>query len=118
MNERISEKKIVAVRRSPRLAGRVMRVGFTGTREGLTSAQRDALREVLRALAPSVLAHGDCVGSDAAAHAVARDLDGVDQWKVARAAGAKALTIGAASPWSAMSAPITVSSASRASGVA
>ena len=51
-----------------------MRVGFTGTREGLTSAQRDALREVLRALAPSVVAHGDCVGGDAAAHDVARGL--------------------------------------------
>lgn len=50
------------------------RVGFTGTREGLTSAQRDALREVLRALAPSVVAHGDCVGGDATAHAVARGL--------------------------------------------
>ncbi len=30
-----------------------MRVGFTGTRDGLTLPQRDALREVLRALAPS-----------------------------------------------------------------
>ena len=50
------------------------RVGFTGTREGLTPPQRAALREVLRALAPSHVHHGDCVGADAAAHGLAREL--------------------------------------------
>jgi len=52
----------------------VTRVGFTGTREGLTPPQRAALREVLRALAPSHVHHGDCVGADAAAHGLAREL--------------------------------------------
>lgn len=52
----------------------MMRVGFTGTRNGLTPPQREALRGVLRALAPTHLHHGDCRGADSAAHDEVRAL--------------------------------------------
>jgi len=44
--------------------------GFTGTRGGLKVAQADALREVLQGV--TRLHHGDCVGADAEAYAMAR----------------------------------------------
>lgn len=48
-------------------------VGFTGTRRGLTPAQRSALRPLLTDLGAEILIHGDCVGADAAAHQIAMD---------------------------------------------
>lgn len=48
-----------------------MKVGFTGTRNGMTRAQRDVLDGLLRGFypdfSPTQLDHGDCVGSDAEA---------------------------------------------------
>lgn len=42
-----------------------MRVGFTGTRKGMTSAQRSAVEQwVLSHQKWSALAHGACVGAD------------------------------------------------------
>lgn len=40
-------------------------VGFTGSREGLTEAQRVSLRKWLRENPPTEVHHGACVGADA-----------------------------------------------------
>ena len=50
------------------LAARV--IGFTGTREGMTEAQRTTVFELLRQA--RTLHHGDCVGADADADRIAR----------------------------------------------
>lgn len=42
-----------------------MKVGFTGTREGLTNLQAVALWKLLAGLAPSEAHHGSAVGADA-----------------------------------------------------
>jgi hypothetical protein len=42
-----------------------MKVGFTGTRNGMTQAQRDGVAAALLALNPTEFHHGDCVGADA-----------------------------------------------------
>ncbi len=41
-----------------------MIVGFTGTQEGMTDAQYEAVRDLLVELAPDEGRHGDCVGAD------------------------------------------------------
>lgn len=48
-----------------------MRVGFTGTRRGLTERQEAGVLLLLAHLGASELHHGDCVGADAYAHALA-----------------------------------------------
>src|SRR5215467_7629172 len=51
------------------------RVGFTGTRAGLTQAQANALAAFLKLLPEKCeLHHGDCIGADAIAHQLATDL--------------------------------------------
>lgn len=41
-----------------------MILGFTGTREGMTNVQRNAVADWLRSNQPLEIHHGDCVGAD------------------------------------------------------
>jgi hypothetical protein len=47
-------------------------LGFTGTREGMTPPQREAFRRTVSAFFVTEFHHGDCIGSDAEAHADVR----------------------------------------------
>jgi hypothetical protein len=53
---------------------RTTHVGFTGTRKGMTQAQMMAFLGWLGQREPGALHHGDCLGADAQAHEIARDL--------------------------------------------
>lgn len=41
-----------------------MKLAFTGTRQGMTDAQRQTVKRLLETLKPTEVHHGDCVGSD------------------------------------------------------
>lgn len=49
-------------------------LGFTGTRRGMTDAQRDAVRAYLERVYPFVVVHGACVGADHDMHELVRDV--------------------------------------------
>lgn len=51
-----------------------MKIGFTGTREGMTAAQKEGVVRELIALGATELHHGDCVGADADADLIAHEL--------------------------------------------
>jgi hypothetical protein len=51
---------------------RTLRVGFTGTRDGMTEKQKAALRSILTTIRASHLHHGCCTGADAEAHEIAK----------------------------------------------
>jgi len=55
-----------------------MKIGFTGTREGMTENQKRKLYLFVKPLAPSEFHHGDCKGSDEEATRIVRPL----QWKL------------------------------------
>lgn len=50
-----------------------MKLGFTGTRKGVTLEQRKAVAELIASLKPKEFHHGDCVGSDEEVHALIRE---------------------------------------------
>jgi hypothetical protein len=52
-----------------------MKIGFTGTRIGMTATQALAVRHELERLRPTEARHGDCVGADAQFHALVREQD-------------------------------------------
>lgn len=49
-------------------------IGFTGTREGMTEAQKATVAQLIVDLDPKQARHGDCVGADADFHALVREL--------------------------------------------
>ncbi len=49
-----------------------MRIGFTGTREGMTSAQAGKVAEWMHHCTAREFHHGDCIGADEGAHELAR----------------------------------------------
>lgn len=47
-----------------------MILGFTGTRQGMTTAQRKTVLSLIKRIDPDKVLHGDCTGSDAEFHAM------------------------------------------------
>jgi hypothetical protein len=46
---------------------------FTGTRDGMTEAQQKTVVNLLNAVKPDVVRHGDCIGADAQFHRIIRN---------------------------------------------
>lgn len=58
----------------PRLFRPGIRLGFTGSRRGLTDKQRIVLDELVAKICPDEASHGDCIGADAEFHEAVREL--------------------------------------------
>jgi len=59
----------------------MIRMGFTGTRDGMTSPQRVTVTKLIQFFKPDEFHHGDCTGSDEQAHVIARLYESI--WIVA-----------------------------------
>lgn len=51
-----------------------MKVGFTGTRKGMTASQRQAVKDLVEQLGAVEGHHGDCVGADDGFHDICEEL--------------------------------------------
>lgn len=51
-----------------------MNIGFTGTREGMTEAQRQGVGKMLLLLRVTRFHHGDCIGADANANCLVSEI--------------------------------------------
>jgi len=49
-----------------------MKLGFSGTRHGMTQRQRNVFTNYIKRERPTILDHGGCIGGDAQAHAITR----------------------------------------------
>lgn len=54
--------------------GDIMKIGFTGTKRGMTRDQKCCLIGILAVSSPDEFHHGDCVGADEQAHSIATNL--------------------------------------------
>ena len=52
-----------------------LKIGFTGTSKGMTQHQKDQLKEFISSVDVVSFSHGDCIGADAEAHDILRDLN-------------------------------------------
>jgi len=53
------------------------RIGFTGTRDGMSKEQRATLKTILTTLRPREVHHGDCIGADAEFHEICSKIDSI-----------------------------------------